>query len=136
MRIIPLLGLLALSSCSTSPTTTYWTKSKGVTVVHHVSGSQDKIEKLTSIPSDTQKGGFEVLESKAVLAKEQAPSTPKKKEKDSRKDSGGSRLADEVHELKSQVKSLKEQVSAEPVPTPAEPAQQEAAAQPPPRMSQ
>ena len=146
MRIIPLLGLLALSSCANNPPeTVYWTTQKnGVEVVHHISGHTDTVEKLANTTSDLEgipdgQRGFKVVESKLdVLPKEKAKplATPKKEKKDS-KDSGNSKLADEIHDLKSQVKSLKEQVSAIPQPTPAEqPPQQEAQATPTPRMSQ
>jgi hypothetical protein len=102
------------------------------------------VEKLTSKASDLEgipdgQKGFTIVEAKLdVLPKEKAkPSPTPKKEKETKKDSSNSRLADEIHELKGQVKSLKDQISAIPQPTPAaEPAQQEAAAQPPPRMSQ
>jgi hypothetical protein len=142
MKIISLVGLLALSSCATSPTVTFWTKKGDTTLVHHLNGNIDRIEKLSPELSDVENipdglKGYQVVESKADVLPKAKPSpspSPKKAKKD--KDSGSSRLADEIHELRGQVKSLKDQISAIPQPTPAEqPVQQEAAAQPP-RMSQ
>jgi hypothetical protein len=144
MRILSLVGLMALSSCATKPAITFWTEKNGVASVHHVTGSVDRIEKLTAKPADVenipdgQKGFLVSTSNLDVLPKAKAKADPSPK-KESKKNSGGSKLADQIHELRIQVKSLKEQVSAVSQPTPAvpveQPAQQEAAAQPP-RMSQ
>jgi hypothetical protein len=144
MRIASIFGLLALASCAQQPAVVYWTTQKnGVEVCHHVVGRVDTVEKLANVPSDLEgipdgQKGFKVVEAKLdVLPKEKAKPSPTPKKEKEKKASGDSRLADEVHDLRSQVKSLKEQVSAIPQPTPAEqPAQQEAEATPTPRMSQ
>ena len=145
MKIISLVGLMALASCATKQKeVVYWTTQKnGVEVVHHVSGSVDRLEKLANTTADLEgipdgQKGYQVVEAKLdVLPKEKAKPSPTPKKEKEKKAAGDSRLADEVHSLKSEVKSLREQITAAPQPTPMEqPAQQEAQATPTPRLSQ
>jgi hypothetical protein len=155
MRMLLHFCLVALASgCATKQVaTTYWTTKGGVVVVHHVVGKLDTTEKLEQkrLSEDKLKAVnllkgnyFEVLEGHDQVISRAASVPPKKNTEKPKKDSL-TELSEQLRALKNQVKTVEaenqrlqnemnapeRQKTAQ-----AQPAEEQAGAQPDVRLSQ
>jgi hypothetical protein len=127
-KIIGLIALTTLAGCSTD-TVSYWTRKGDAIVVHHVTGTKDATETLTTkaLASDDveflglKKGHFyQVADSSSSPspARSKKIAKPDDKPKKDTKDSRTARLADDVRDLRSQVARLSSEIQASPAPSP------------------